>query len=133
LNDRTPFPDVVSDVENITDALRWWYERQAAFPHLSHMAWDYLSISGGFSQHHFVILSVMIILVATTIEVELTFSQGRLILLHVCNCLSSQSIYALMCVGNWSQLGPGEILLVLGDELNEDEDELLAGWDQICL
>jgi len=52
------------------------------------------------------------------------------------NRLSSQSTRALMCVGNWSRLGlvkVKDILPVLGDELNEDEDELPAGWDQICL
>ena len=115
----------------------WWYERRGAFPRLSRMARDYLSIPGEFSQRSFIIFSVMLILlIATTVEVERTFSQGRLVLPHVRNRLSSQSTHALMCVGNWSQLGLvkiKDILPVLGDELNEDEDELPAGWDQICL
>ena len=127
---------LASDVENITDALMWWYERRAAFPRLSRMARDYLSIPGKFSQHQIINLSVLIHLVATTVEVERTFSQGRLVLPHVRNRLSSQSTRALMCVGNWSRLGlvkVKDILPVLGDELNEAEDELPVGWDQISL
>jgi len=70
---------LASDVENVTDALMWWYERRAAFPHLSLMAWDYLSIPGEFSRQ-FIILSLMLILlVATTVEVERTFSQDCLV------------------------------------------------------
>ena len=37
---------LATDMENVKDALMWWHERHATFPHLSHMAWDYLSISG---------------------------------------------------------------------------------------
>ncbi len=35
-----------SDVENVTDALAWWYEMRSTFPLLSRMALDYLSIPG---------------------------------------------------------------------------------------
>jgi len=65
---------------------------------------NYLSIAGKFSQCQFIILSVLIHLVATTVEVERTFSQGCLVLpyIYVRNRLSSQSTRALMCVGNWS-------------------------------
>jgi hypothetical protein len=83
------------------------------------------------------ILSVVLIpLVATTVEVERTFSQGRLVLPHIRNRLSSQSTRALMCVGNWSRLGlvkGNDILPVLGNELIGEEDELPAGWDDIRL
>jgi len=128
---------LASDVENVTDALMWWYERRAAFPRLSRMAQDYLSILGEVSQRQFIILSLMLILlVATTVEVEHTFSQGRLVLPHIRNHLSSQSTCTLMCVGNWSLVGlvkGKDILSVLGDELIGDEDELPEGWDKICL
>ena len=43
--------------------------------------------------------------IATSTDVEHVFSQGRLLLSHVRNHLSSQSIQALMCLGNWSLLG----------------------------
>jgi hypothetical protein len=34
------------DVEKVKDGLMWWNERCTAFPHLSRMACDYLSIPG---------------------------------------------------------------------------------------
>ncbi len=33
-----------SDIEDVTDALSWWYERRTTFPRLTRMALDYLSI-----------------------------------------------------------------------------------------
>ena len=38
-------------------------------------------------------------------DVEWVFSQGRIILTHVRNRLSSQSIRALICLGGWSLAG----------------------------
>ena len=35
-----------SDVENVADAVSWWYEKRTTFPQLSRMALDYLSIPG---------------------------------------------------------------------------------------
>jgi len=37
---------LATDVEDVRDALMWWYERRATFPRLSRMARDYLSIPG---------------------------------------------------------------------------------------
>jgi len=71
--------------------------------------------------------------IASTVNVERTFSQGRIVLSHIRNCLSSQSTRALMCVGAWSRLGlvkNKDILGVLGDEVKE-EKELPEGWDAI--
>ena len=34
------------DTEDVVDGLMWWHDRHAMFPHLSHMAQDYLSIPG---------------------------------------------------------------------------------------
>ena len=33
-----------SDPEYVVDAVRWWYDRRADYPHLSRMARDYLII-----------------------------------------------------------------------------------------
>ncbi|KAK2463722.1 hypothetical protein APHAL10511_004473 [Amanita phalloides] len=33
-----------SDIEDVTDALSWWYKRRTTFPWLTRMALDYLSI-----------------------------------------------------------------------------------------
>ena len=38
-------------------------------------------------------------------DIERIFSRGRLILLHVCNGMSSNSIRALLCLSDWSKLG----------------------------
>ena len=35
-----------ADVEHVIDALAWWHERHASYPHLSRMALDYLTIPG---------------------------------------------------------------------------------------
>lgn len=35
-----------TDVEYVTDALKWWYERHASYPALHRMALDYLTIPG---------------------------------------------------------------------------------------
>ena len=37
---------LTTDVEHVTDAITWWYERRNTYPHLSSMALDYLSIPG---------------------------------------------------------------------------------------
>ncbi|PPQ81292.1 hypothetical protein CVT26_015194 [Gymnopilus dilepis] len=106
---------LATDVEDVKDGLKWWYDRRSAFPNLSRMAHDYLSIP------------------ATTLEVKRTFSQGRLVLPHVRNCLSYQSTRASMCVGSWSSLGlvkDKDILDVLGEEVVEEE-ALPDGWDAI--
>ena len=42
---------------------------------------------------------------ATSVDVERTFSRGRLLLSHVRSCLNTQSIRALLCLGTWSLMG----------------------------
>jgi hypothetical protein len=37
------------DAEDIKDGILWWHDKHATFPHLSHMALDYLSIPGKWS------------------------------------------------------------------------------------
>lgn len=36
-------------IKGVDDLLRWWHENQASYPHLSHMAKDYLTIPGQYS------------------------------------------------------------------------------------
>lgn len=73
---------------------------------------------------------------ATSVEVERVFSQGRLLLSHVRSRLSVQSTRALMCLGVWSLLGfvsDSDVKAVVTlPELgaDEDEDELEIHWDK---
>jgi hypothetical protein len=72
---------------------------------------------------------------ATSVEVERTFSQGRLVLSHVRSRLSVQSTRALLCLGVWSLLGyvkDGDVkAAVVVPELIGDnpEEELAYDWD----
>lgn len=42
---------------------------------------------------------------ATSVDVERVFSKGRLLLPHVRNRLSVNTIRALLCLGDWSKKG----------------------------
>lgn len=67
---------------------------------------------------------------------EHIFSKGQIILSHIQNRLSAQSIHAVMCIGNWSKLGyvrDKDVLAVamLPDVEGDEEEPLLDGWDAI--
>jgi len=74
-------------------------------------------------------------LLATSVDVERTFSQGRLLLSHVRSRLSVQSTRALLCVGVWSALGyvkdDDVKAAALLPEVNGKEEELAEDWDSI--
>jgi len=65
------------------------------------------------------------------------FSQGRLLLSHICSHLSVQLTRALMCLGVWSLLGfvkdsDVKAVVVLPElRADEDEGELEIHWDRI--
>jgi hypothetical protein len=42
----------------VTDAMRWWHDRQTQFPRLSRMALDYLSIPGMYSFRTFFLIDI---------------------------------------------------------------------------
>ena len=75
-------------------------------------------------------------MIATSVDVECLFSHGRVLLSHIRNCLSSQSVHALLCLGSWSVAG----FIKSADvqklepfrEIEGNEDvELAEGWDSI--
>ena len=74
---------------------------------------------------------------ATSIDVEQVFSQGLLLLSHVCSCLSIQSMHALLCLGKWSTLDlvkDSDVRACLTvDEVGEDEEVLVKDWDAIAI
>ena len=76
---------------------------------------------------------------ATSVDVERTFSKGRILLSHLRNRLSVESTRALLCLGVWSAMGyvrdsdvRVETLQPIIDE-EETLDELKDGWDTIIL
>jgi hypothetical protein len=73
--------------------------------------------------------------VATSIDVERVFSQGRILMSHIQNCLSLQTAHALMCLGDWSLLGlvkdKDVFAVTVQPEVDGNEEELLDGWDAI--
>lgn len=79
----------------------------------------------------------LLIFVATSVDVERVFSQGRIVLSHLRSRLSVQSTRALMCIGVWSCLGyvkDSDIAAaVMQPEVpvNEKEGQLVPGWDSI--
>jgi len=100
------------------------------------MALDYLSIPGKlflFIVH--AVTHLYIPFAATSVHVERTFSQGRLLLSHVRSRLSVQSTRALLCVGVWSLLGyvkdnDVKAAAVL-PAVDGEEEELAEDWDSI--
>ena len=84
-------------------------------------------------------ISLFTVFLATSVDVERVFSQGRLLLSHLRSRLSVQSTRALMCLGVWSQLGyvkdsDIEAVVSLPEvPVNEKEEALAIGWDTINL
>ena len=74
---------------------------------------------------------------ATSIDVESAFSCGHLLISHVWSCLHVQTIWALMCIKDWSQQGlikDTDILAVtVLEEMDDANEELEDGWDAIRL
>jgi hypothetical protein len=66
---------------------------------------------------------------------ERVFSQGRLVLLYVCNRLTSESTCALVCLRDWSAHGlvkdcDIKTAAILPDVLGEQEPEFQWGWEK---
>lgn len=127
-----------TDVEDVEDVLLWWYEHRSMYPQLSHMAMDYLTIPGK-SIIGSVVCSVCLLLLrsATSVDVERTFSCGRLLLSHVRSHLSAQTTRAILCLGIWSSMGlvkDNDIKAVATlPDVDGDDKVLDDGWDDINL
>ena len=77
-----------------------------------------------------------LLLISTSVEVERTFSQGRLLLSHVRSRLSVQSTRALLCLGVWSSMGfvkDNDIKTVaVLPEVDGEEEDLADDWDSLA-
>ena len=109
-----------SDVILVDDALQWWYDHRTTYPWLSRMALDYLTIP------------------ATSVAVERVFSHGWLLLTHVRNGMSAQTLRSVMCLGEWSMLGlvkDKDAMAVTSlpevDEGVVGDVDMEEGWDAI--
>ena len=62
---------------------------------------------------------------ATAVDVERLFSRGQILLPHLRNGLSAQSVQALLCLGDWSELGlvKDDDVLQITAEDEPDEDD----------
>jgi len=125
-----------TDPEHVTDALAWWYKNRDVYPRLHRMALDYLSIPGKLEYLNVRNIIDHELLLATSVDVEHTFSQGQLLLSHIRNRLCVQSTRALLCLGIWSKMGyvkdkDVKAATVL-PEVGSDEEEVLSDdWDAI--
>jgi hypothetical protein len=77
-----------------------------------------------------------ILIPATSVDVERTFSQGRLLLSHVRGRLSVQSTRALLCLGVWSLMDyvkdrDLKAAAILPEVDGEEEEELAEDWDSV--
>jgi hypothetical protein len=100
------------------------------------MALDYLSIPGEpFVQACRIACGLMKL--ATSVDVERVFSQGRLLLSHTRSRLSAQSIRCLLCLSSWATLGLIKDTDIKASatlpELDggESDIEMPTGWDAI--
>ena len=98
------------------------------------MALDYLTVPSEFSCYP--LKQVLMVFSATSIDVERIFSRGQLVLSHIRNRLSAQTMRALLCLGSWSLLGmvkDEDVLKValLNNVEGDEEVELENGWDAI--
>jgi hypothetical protein len=110
-----------------------------AYPRLHRMALDYLTIPGVYHMQSSTNSGLISLVwkLATSVDVERVFSQGRIVLSHLRSRLSVQSTRALMCLGAWSHLGfvkDSDIKAVV--RLPEipasmKEDDISVGWDNI--
>ena len=92
-----------------------------------------------FNHTLFLTTNTLATFLATSVDVERVFSQGRIILSHLRSRLSVQTIRALMCVGEWSRVGyvmagDFKMAVVLPEvPTGEKEGGLVDGWDSIVV
>jgi hypothetical protein len=77
-------------------------------------------------------------MLATSVDIECLFSHDRMILSHMCNCLSAQSVHVILCLSlsSWS---PEDFIkntdtqkLATMEEIEGDHDIILEEeWDHI--
>lgn len=124
--------------EPCMDPIKYWAARTGSIPGLARMGLDYATIPGEsacIDSCSDLALTARTLL-ATAVDVERTFSRGRLLLSHVRSQLSAQTTRALLCVGEWSRL---DLLreenlkpaAALPDIDGDEEYEMEDGWERV--
>jgi hypothetical protein len=70
---------------------------------------------------------------ATSVDVERSFSRSRLLLSYERNRLASESIRGIVCVGLWSQQGlvlDADIKAVTAEKVRAEEVDERDDWDE---
>jgi hypothetical protein len=89
--------------DGVEDVVRWWQMRQETFPNLSKMACNYASVPG--MKTSIDIFYVLQCVIASTVEVERTFSRGRVLLGHLRNRISAETTSRTMDLKAWWDAG----------------------------
>ena len=86
------------------DLIVWWDAQQEQYGNnLANMAIDFMLIPNKSNIYSIPAThSANMLSLATSVDVEHVFSYAQLLIPHVQNCLSAQTIWALMCIGEWS-------------------------------
>jgi len=122
----------IEDVKN-EDLLRWWHEHRHVFPTCT--KWLSITILFYISSYFYIIFLSLIygtILTGTFVDMEHVFSQGRLLLPYIHNRLSSESMRALLCLGDWCRCGLMKDSNIksaaLLPDVTGEEPPLASGW-----
>lgn len=94
---------LTAKIEPTNDPLNWWWHHRTAYPNLSRMALDYLSVPGMFHYTIIVMIANIFSLLATSTAVERVFSQGRQLLHFTRNRLTGASVRKFLCLGAWGR------------------------------
>jgi len=79
-----------ADIEDIPDPIAWWHEHCAVYPHLSHMALDYLTIPGE---------SMPPLLYGFVLTCFLSHLQLHQLMSNTCSARDTS--FCLMCIHVW--------------------------------
>jgi len=125
------------DISN-DNLLCWWHNHHHQYPCLYRMALDYHTIPYKCLNCYLPTHAYLLYFPTTpdsSVSVECVFSQGCLVLLYICNCLTSKSTHTLVCLGDWRAhrlVRDCDIksAVVLPDVLEAQEPEYQQGWNK---
>jgi hypothetical protein len=88
-------------VEDVKDALGWWYKHRQVYPSLSRMARDYLSIPGEWPSRCVCAAVSNIVIQQRRPLLNGVFLRGRHLLHFTRSRLTASGLQAHLCLGSW--------------------------------